>query len=200
MFVWFNFLFYFCKPNRKSSLLPKFDLTRKIDVQHSSIMKDRIKKIMESQHMSQQVFADFIGIAPATLSGIFTERTKPTLNTVEAIKKRLPSLSTDWLLFGREPMYINQNVPSDEAQNNKGTIDTISGMETFLEFDSTKSTPTPSPLANTRINPVQQKIVNSRTESEFVNMKNIDKYVRKVVEIRVFYDDQTWESFVPAKK
>jgi len=155
---------------------------------------------MESQHMSQQVFADFIGIAPATLSGIFTERTKPTLNTVEAIKKRLPSLSTDWLLFGREPMYIDQNVPSDEAQNNKGTIDTISGMETFLEFDSTKSTPTPSPLSNTRINPVQQKIVNSRTESEFVNMKNIDKSVRKVVEIRVFYDDQTWESFVPAKK
>lgn len=164
------------------------------------IMKDRIKKIMESQHMSQQVFADFIGIAPATLSGIFTERTKPTLNTVEAIKKRLPSLSTDWLMFGREPMYIDQNVAPDEAQNNKGTTDTISGMETFLEFDSSKSTPTPSTLSNTRINPGQQKTANSRIENEYDNMKNVDKRIRKVVEIRVFYDDQTWESFVPAKK
>lgn len=155
---------------------------------------------MESQHMSQQVFADFIGIAPATLSGIFTERTKPTLNTVEAIKKRLPSLSTDWLMFGREPMYIDQNAAPDEAQNNKGTTDTISGMETFLEFDSSKSTPTPSTLSNTRINPGQQKTVNSRFENEYDNMKNVDKRIRKVVEIRVFYDDQTWESFVPAKK
>ena len=155
---------------------------------------------MESQHMSQQVFADFIGIAPATLSGIFTERTKPTLNTVEAIKKRLPSLSTDWLMFGREPMYIDQNAAPDEAQNNKGTTDTISGMETFLEFDSSKSTPTPSTLSNTRINPGQQKTVNSRFENEYDNMKNVDRRIRKVVEIRVFYDDQTWESFVPAKK
>ena len=31
-------------------------------------------------------------------------------------------------------------------------------------------------------------------------IKNIDKPARRVTEIRVFYDDQTWESFVPAKK
>ena len=38
-------------------------------------MKDRIRKVMESQHMTQQVFAEFIQIAPATLSSIFTGRT-----------------------------------------------------------------------------------------------------------------------------
>ena len=43
-------------------------------------MKDRIKHIMEEQHMSQQVFADFIGLSPATLSSIFNGRTRPTLN------------------------------------------------------------------------------------------------------------------------
>ena len=31
-------------------------------------------------------------------------------------------------------------------------------------------------------------------------VKHIDKPQRKVMEIRVFYDDQTWETFVPAKK
>ena len=31
-------------------------------------------------------------------------------------------------------------------------------------------------------------------------VKTIDKAPRRVTEIRVFYDDQTWESFVPAKK
>ena len=62
--------------------------------------------------MTQQVFAEFLGIAPATLSGIFTERTKPTINTVEAIKKKLPSINTDWLMFGKEPMYVDQDLSS----------------------------------------------------------------------------------------
>jgi DNA-binding XRE family transcriptional regulator len=62
---------------------------------------------MESQHMTQQVFAQFIKISPATLSGIFNGRTNPSLNIVEAIKNSLPSISTDWLLFGNGPMYID---------------------------------------------------------------------------------------------
>jgi hypothetical protein len=37
-------------------------------------------------------------------------------------------------------------------------------------------------------------------EMEYESMKNADKAQRRVTEIRVFYDDQTWESFVPAKK
>ena len=31
------------------------------------------------------------------------------------------------------------------------------------------------------------------------DMKNIDRQPRKVTEIRVYYDDQTYETFVPAK-
>ena len=61
-------------------------------------MKDRIRQIMESQHMTQQVFADFIGLAPATLSSIYNERTRPTLSVVEAINKKIHNISTDWLM------------------------------------------------------------------------------------------------------
>lgn len=50
-------------------------------------MKDRIRLVMEEQHMSQQVFADFVGLSAATLSSLFNGRTRPTLNIVEAIKK-----------------------------------------------------------------------------------------------------------------
>ena len=60
-------------------------------------MKDRIKKIMEMQRTTQQDFADQLKIAPATLSSIFTGRTRPTLAIVDAIKSRFPQISTDWL-------------------------------------------------------------------------------------------------------
>lgn len=162
-------------------------------------MKDRIKKIMESQHMTQQVFADFLGVGAATLSGIFNDRTKPTINIIEAIKKKLPTLSTDWLMFGIEPMYVT---PGDkEAQNAPQTAGATGGMvgtqETLFNFDAAGyATPQPA------VRP-QQGVNNGRTtrmEMEYESMKNADKAQRRVTEIRVFYDDQTWESFVPAKK
>ena len=39
-------------------------------------MKDRIRKVMESQNMTQQEFADFVHISPASLSSVFTGRTR----------------------------------------------------------------------------------------------------------------------------
>ena len=159
-------------------------------------MKDRIKQIMESQHMTQQVFAEFLGIAPATLSGIFTERTKPTLNTVEAIKKKLPTLSTDWLMFGKEPMYLDHTAQIDENSTSNAS-QTDSALQGSL-FDF--STPPSTPQGSAR--PVQNStgVKPTRLEMGFSDMNNFDKQPRKVTEIRVFYDDQTWESFVPAKK
>ncbi len=56
---------------------------------------------MESQHMTQQTFAQSIGMSPASLSSIFNGRTKPTINIVEAIKNKIPKISTDWLMFGK---------------------------------------------------------------------------------------------------
>ena len=43
-------------------------------------------------------------------------------------------------------------------------------------------------------------VKSTRPISAREEIKNIDKPARRVTEIRVFYDDQTWESFVPAKK
>ena len=77
---------------------------------YRQLMKDRIKRLMESQHMTQQTFADFIGISSASLSSIFNGRTKPTLNTVEAIKGKFPTISLDWLMYGSEPIFGIQQV------------------------------------------------------------------------------------------
>ncbi|MBP3787988.1 MAG: helix-turn-helix transcriptional regulator [Prevotella sp.] len=161
-------------------------------------MKDRIKQIMESQHMTQQVFADFIGIAPATLSGIFTERTKPTLNTVEAIKRKLPLLSTDWLMFGRGPMFTDSGAAVDANPSTPAPKVEQASSEPMLDFG--QPAPINTPQFTTR--PVTSPSVakSARMEVNMENLNNFEKTQRKVTEIRVFYDDQTWESFVPAKK
>lgn len=168
-------------------------------------MKDRIRQIMESQHMNQQVFADFIGTTPATLSGIFNNRTRPSISIVESIKKSIPNISTDWLLFGTGDMY---RVPAPAAEENVGSsaqLPPYSGStsqqsyspEPMLDFGS-DSTPTPPQDHRAPLYP--NSVRNTRSETPVEVVKIVDKPQRRVTEIRVYYDDQTWESFVPSKK
>lgn len=151
-------------------------------------MKDRIRKVMESQHMTQQVFAEFIQIAPATLSSIFTGRTRPTLTIVEAIKNKIPNISTDWLLFGNGDMYIDGEDAelSEKTQDDSGRV-----TERMLDFDDQQPSPSvkPSPVSGVQFSYSDTKNI----------VKNFDKPQRKITEIRIFYDDQTWETFVPKK-
>lgn len=145
--------------------------------------------------MTQQVFADYIGLAPATLSSIFNGRTRPTLNVVEALKKKIPNINTDWLMFGSGEMYQNSagNSSSDQAPSENGNFD----QSLMLDFDQPLSPTTPN-TGQIVQNPAIIK--NSRPEPMREDIKILDKPQRKVIEIRVFYDDQTWDTFVPVKK
>ena len=162
-------------------------------------MKDRIRQIMESQHMTQQVFAEFIGVGAATLSSIFNDRTRPTLNIVEAIKRKIPNISTDWLMFGSGDMFLPDNNISNSS--NEGDFQSQDnrqmGYSPMLDFtDSPSPTPQNAYSQPQNINSVKS----TRPENERMEVKFIDKPQRKIVEIRVFYDDQTFDTFEPKRK
>ena len=195
-------------------------------------MKDRIRQIMEDQKLNQQSFAQLIGKSTATLSNIFNDRTKPTLDIVDAIKKKFPQVNTEWLLFGTPPMYINKveggvAASSSGASTSAGSmgaedsLDMYGGasasagmgaqggmpgaggmagdaMEPSLDFgaDGQDSSPaSPSLFDQPQMHGVK------RTPKNIANaaVKIVDKPQRRITEIRIFYDDQTWETFVPKK-
>ena len=168
----------------------------KLPLKHITIsMKDRIRQIMESQKMTQQEFADYIGLAPATLSSIFNGRTRPTLNVVEALKKKIPNISIDWLMFGSGDMYVSSQ--SDVIESEPTSSPSLFSNSPTFEFDQSSS-PTPQngvlPMQNTN------GVKSTRSDIVRDEVKIIEKPQRRVIEIRVFYDDQTWDTFVPAKK
>ncbi|MBP5570442.1 MAG: helix-turn-helix transcriptional regulator [Prevotella sp.] len=149
-------------------------------------MKDRIREIMESQHMTQKVFASFIGLSEGSLSGIYSGRTRPTLNVVELIKEKIPAISTDWLMFGKGKMYTSENDSSDGAY-----------QDVHQPLPANDSPTSPSgglfnPLENVGVTQTLKNPV--KTEVKF-----IDKPQRQITEIKIFFDDQTFESFVPKK-
>lgn len=169
----------------------------------SNNMKDRIKQIMEAQHMTQQTFAAFIGISAATLSSIFQGRTKPTLNIVEAIKRKMPNIQTEWLMFGNGTMLDNQ----EEQECLSSTPKITDGGEQMLNFgdDEISSANGASGLhsatQNLQVSQSKQAVQYSQAKRQPMQTNIIcnEKERRCITEIRVFYDDQTWESFVPKK-
>lgn len=150
---------------------------------------------MDSQHMSQQVFADYLGVGAATLSSIFNGRTRPTLNIVEAVKKKIPNINTDWLMFGSGEMFLPDN--STLFQSNEGAETSSLSQNPMLELESSAS-PTPQNVPSTT--PNINSVKSTRLEMPREEVKVVDKPQRRITEIRVFYDDQTWETFVPQKK
>jgi len=156
---------------------------------------------MEAQHMTQQVFANYIGTTPATLSGIFNDRTRPTINIIESIKKKFPDISLDWLMFGSGPMYqsaSNDGGPevSTPVTSNFGQV----AQESLFDFEPPASPTAPLAQFSSQQTPHYNSVKNTHQDSVHEEVKYIDKPTRRVTEIRVYYDDQTWESFVPSKK
>lgn len=167
-------------------------------------MKDRIRQIMEAQHMTQQVFASYIGTTPATLSGIFNDRTRPTINIIESIKKKFPDISLEWLMFGQGDMYQQAASPTEPSADDvqpsepghQAAPSSLFGHEQMLDFGQSVA---PTPQNVHHVTPYNNSVRNTRSEIVPEVVKIVDKPARRVTEIRVYYDDQTWESFVPSK-
>lgn len=157
------------------------------------VMKDRIRQLMESQHMTQQTFSDFIGISSASLSSIFTGRTKPTLNTVEAIRSKFTKINLDWLMYGQGPMFKDQVTGSGADGSTSGVSGTTTS-EGHLDFSSA-----PAPSEQGYGQGSSQHVNDTLKTPTRTEIKYVDKPQRRITEIRIFFDDQTWESFVPKK-
>ncbi len=137
--------------------------------------------------MTQQTFSKFLGISSASLSSIFTGRTKPTHVITDAIHKKLPRINMMWVLYGEGDMYVDASGKEPESER---VPSPSSQME--LEFDDINMA-----AGKSKASKVRQ--VSSDGGQNISEMKIIDNPKRHITEIKVYYDDLTYESFVPVK-
>lgn len=178
-------------------------------------MKERIREVMEYAHQSQQDFAARLGISPASLSSIFTGRTNPTNNHVMAVHRAFPEVNINWLMFGEGEMLPEATLSAEDggepADPPAGVVEAESQpraeAQTALQSPSLfamEEAAIPSPAAQP-----SRAAYGSRREAQAPQRPvygiagsaiNIDKQTRKIKEIRVFFDDGTYEAFVPSGK
>lgn len=157
---------------------------------------------MEAQHMNQQTFAKHTGIGTASLSSIFTGRTRPTMNHVLAIMETFPNVNPLWLLKGEGGMLLTNNADSSKSTENSVNNDDFPNRNpTELVGGSVNDIVWTDNMAETM--PLFNQKNTSKPHSAQISSIQIpskSSSLRKITEIRVFFDDQTWESFVPKNK
>ena len=146
---------------------------------------DRLKLILERVNLTPGNFADKIGVAPATISHILSGRNKyPSAEVMLRLHETFPDIDLNWLLTGEgtlvkddpDSMFTGSLFGDNLLNATKSTTESENRKENSLE--TAKNTDNPI---------VRQEIIYK------------EKPVRKIAEIRIFFDDGTYETFTPNK-
>lgn len=146
---------------------------------------DRLKLILERVNLTPGNFADKIGVAPATISHILSGRNKyPSAEVMLRLHETFPDIDLNWLLTGEgtlvkddpDSMFTGSLFGDNLLNATKSTTESENRKENSLE------------TAKNVYNPiVKQEIIYK------------EKPVRKIAEIRIFFDDGTYETFTSNK-
>ena len=164
------------------------------------MMKERILQIMRQEHMTQQEFAKAIEVSPASLSNIFNGKTNPTNNHVSAIHRRFPNVNVNWLMFGDGDMYTT--VSGETKRDDGGAADSFpmgadpdgndGGDAPALVDVSDSRLYADWPRMESMARECEEKMASPKVREV---IKFVDKPQRRITEIRIFFDDGTFEVF-----
>lgn len=183
--------------------------------------KEKIEQIIQDKHLNNTEFCNEVCISPGTLSHIRSGRTEPTLNILRSIVQAFPDINPAWLFYGEEPMYKNVTSPTpanevsdDTYINNEAQEQTADGQLPLFAFGTS-----PAPKGNVWSDRGASTVVAQgaggrrslasgapSSQGGIPAVLNVQEIVaetlkqqqrpqRKVVEVRIFFDDGTFETF-----
>lgn len=171
----------------------------------------RLKLFMDTIGIASSQFADSCEIPRPSFSQLLSGRNQKVSDVlIKKIHSVYPELSIIWLMFGEGAMMntSSENHDSDantseaslnenpEKNGNDSGINPNTGRNEF-EYSNLKPLTTPE---NSAQNSLHQQLEESKRILELqMQIENLQKNPRKVTQITVYYDDSTFETFVPAK-
>ena len=181
----------------------------------------RLKGFIDSMGLTYSQFADECGIPRPSLSQLLSGRNKKISDVlVGQIHKAYPELSVLWLLFGEGPMISDNLQPSsasstpgdDSARPTNNFNGNSSRFGNNNENDNLKNSGILSDVENNEnfralnMGDSEGQMADNRLVEALSSIKDLQlqieefkKSARKVTQITVYYDDSTFETFVPFK-
>ena len=148
-------------------------------------MKERIEEIMIEAKVTSSQFAKIIGVKQASLSHILTGRNNPSLDVIMKINQAYPGIHLEWLLYGKgEKGTVHESNLINSPENGEGQIIAPVMNKLFPADDINEIENTPGKPENI---------------PSMESVRYIERPPRKIVEVRIFYDDGTYETLTPSK-
>lgn len=157
--------------------------------------KDRIEYIIKEKGLSNIEFSSLTGVAPATISHITSGRSKPTLQVFKGIINGFPDLNPEWVFLGIGPMYKYNKVNDEEVDPAFGSGDTpdlFSGLQDDSHASGTRTPGKYGMSAKSFGLDLREAIKDSMAAV-------MSQQRRQIVEVRIFFDDGTYEAFSTPK-
>jgi transcriptional regulator with XRE-family HTH domain len=148
-------------------------------------MKERLLEFLKNENKSSAQLAEEIGVQASGISHILSGRNNPSLDFILKMLGKYQFLSTDWLLFGRGPMYKEakmQNLfDNDPAYNRE-----IQEIQTKNEL----------------LKKIQPEFEYQETEKDNTKKDSpapSNKSASGVIKIVWFYENNSFEEFLPRR-
>ena len=149
-------------------------------------MKDRIISFLNAEKLTPARFADIIGVQPANISHIISERNKPSLEFAQKMLAAFPNLNPEWLIMGNGNMYkgqFEQGFEMGELFDNQNAVQTTDNTQNDsknIQHDIFKNENS------------QQNVVTEQNSSQ--EIKPASKEIERII---ICYSDKTFEFYSP---
>ncbi|PXV64361.1 helix-turn-helix protein [Dysgonomonas alginatilytica] len=161
-------------------------------------MKERIKKIMDSENMTPARFADSLQIGRAVISHILNGRNNPSLDVITRILTQMPDIDSQWLLTGTGTMYKSEiSNHSTDTKNQSSFPDLFSQLsqENDNPIYSTKETED-NKYRKENIVDLHQSEAQETIKERVIYKEAPSKKVKQII---IYYTDNTFEAFTPGQ-
>lgn len=145
-------------------------------------MKERIAQIIQKENLTAIQFAKKVGINPSSLSHILSGRNNASLDIIMRIHKSCDDINLNWLIYGEgnmenetEDVHITSNNPHENLIN-------AEDGQAISEYS--------------KENGVSRAYIPSK-EVVKQEIRYVEKPLKKITEIRIFFDNGTYETFKP---
>ena len=152
----------------------------------------RLRYMMESLGMTAKTFAEQAGIPPATFSQTLENRNKPSLSTLLKIANGFPEWNPTWIILGQgeERIEISQNKKGFFLEKNFGErLDTSVFKQNTNQKGWENGAEKVAPSRE-----ISEELISKVVSETLLQQSSTEK--RSITEIRVFYSDGSFETFV----
>lgn len=148
-------------------------------------MKDRIRVIMEKENLTPARFADKLQINRAVISHILNGRNNPSLDVVTKILDEMHYINPEWLLKGTGSMFKEGFERGDQLiEPDLFRETTINQREEPLDVEKRQET-------------LFKPTASSVQSAEYKHIEPPKTENRKISQIIIYYNDNTFEIFNP---